>query len=212
MFDCSSAGQLLARGLPSKKYNAVGDDAFVTRGHILTPYVGHSLTPQEDAFNYYVSLQRQVVERTFGIWKRKWGIYWRTLCVSEQHVKLVIEVTARLHNFCIDRNVSPDIDDYIIHDAKYWASVKPNATRHHRIRQLSDAPDAILLETAERAQFLPEGFVNAPQERNKRKSICDAIAEMGLLRPPPKPLPGVRLLNRASANLPVALPVNNRWT
>ena len=211
MFDCSCAGQLLTRGLPSRKYNAIGDDAFVTRGHILTPYVGHSLTPQEDAFNYYLSLQRQVVERAFGLWKRKWGIYWRTLFVCEPHVKLIIEVTARLHNFCIDRNVSPDIDDYIVHNPKYWASVKPAALKHHRIRPLVDAPEAVLLATSERAQFLPSGFVNGPQERNRRKVICDAIASQGLLRPVAPPLPKARPLRRDSANLPVALPVNNRW-
>jgi hypothetical protein len=212
MFDCSSAGQLLARGLPSKKYNAVADDAFVTRGHILTPYVGHSLTPQEDAFNYYLSFQRQV-ERAFGMWKRKWGIYWRTLFVCERHVKLVIEVTARLHNFCIDRNVSPDIDNFIVHDAKYWASVRPNPIKHPRIRAVadSDAPAPVLLNTAERAQFLPQGFVNGQQERTKRKSICDAIASQGLLRPAPQSLPNARPLRCESANLPVALPVNNRW-
>ena len=214
MFDCSNAGKLLVRGLPSKKYNAVADDAFVTRGHILTPYVGHTLTPQEDAFNYYLSMQRQVVERAFGMWKRKWGIFWRTLFVSEKHVKLIIEVTARLHNFCIDRNVSPDIDDFIVHDAKYFASVKPNPLKHYRIRAVvdADASDPVLLETAERAQFMPSVFVNGSQERTKRKSICDAIAAQGLLRPPPAPLPGVRMLRRESANLPVALPVNNRWS
>jgi hypothetical protein len=211
MFDCSSAGQLLTRGLPSKKYNAVADDAFVTRGHILTPYVGHSLTPQEDAFNYYLSMQRQVVERAFGMWKRKFGIYWRTLCVAECHVKLVIEVTARLHNFCIDRNVSPNIDDYIVHDAKYWSAVKPDAIKHPRLRDIVAASEPVLLDTCERGQFLPIDFLHGTQERNKRKSVCDAIAEQGLLRPPPNTQPVARALRRETANLPVAVPVDNRW-
>jgi len=85
--------------------------------------------------------------------------------------------------------------------------------KHYRIRAVvdADAADPVLLETAERAQFFPNGFVNGPQERSKRKSICDAIASQGLLRPPPESLPGVRMLRRNSANLPVALPVNNRW-
>jgi hypothetical protein len=211
MFDCSDAGRLLMRGLPSKKYNAVADDAFVTRGHILTPYVGHSLTPHEDAFNYYLSLQRQVVERAFGMWKRKFGIFWRTLFVSERHVKLIIEVTARLHNFCIDKNVSPLIDDYIAHDAKYWAAVKPRPIKHPRLREDPAASEPVLLDTSERAQFLPVDFVCAPQERSKRKTLCDAIAAQGLLRPPHAvAAAAARTLRRESANLPVALPHNNR--
>ena len=211
MFDCSCAGQLLTRGLPSKKYNAVADDAIVTRGHILTPYVGHTLTPHEDAFNYYLSLQRQVVERAFGMWKRKFGIFWRTLFVSEKHVKLVIEVTARLHNFCIDKNVSPSIDDYIVHDARYWAAVRPEPIKHPRLKHVADASEPVLLATCERAQFLPVDFLTGPQERTKRKSICDAIAGQGLLRPPHSVLAAARNLRRESANLPVALPLNNRW-
>jgi hypothetical protein len=209
MFECSEAGRLLARGLVSKKYNAVADDAFVTRGHILTPYVGHSLTMQEDAFNYYLSMQRQVVERAFGIWKRKWGIFWRTLAVSEIHVKLVMEVTARLHNFCIDRNVSPEIDSYIVHDDKYWAAVKPDPIKHPRLRELLSASEAILLETAERAPFLPRDFVYGAQERNKRKVLCDSISAQGLLRPATS---ASRLsLRRGSANLPLEINSDNRW-
>lgn len=210
MYECSQAGRLLERGLVHKKYNAIGDDAFVTHGHIMTPYVGHTLSPQEDAFNYYLSLQRQVVERAFGLWKRKWGIFWRTLFVSEKHVKLVIEVTARLHNFCIDRNVSEDIQDYIVHDAKYWQSVKPAAVKHSRLRESVVSAEPVLLETCERAQFLPPGFINAPQERCKRKSACDYISSQGLLRPAAAVLP--KPLRRESANLPHRLPENNRWS
>ena len=91
--------------------------------------------------------------------------------------------------------------------------MRPNPIKHPRIRVVddSDAPDPVLLDTAERAQFLPQGFVNGPQERSKRKTICDAIASQGLLRPAPQSLPNARPLRRESANLPVALPVNNRW-
>lgn len=215
MFECSEAGRLLERGLVSKKYNAIADDAFVTRGHILTPYVGHSLTPQEDAFNYYLSMQRQVVERAFGIWKRKWGIFWRTLAVSENHVKMVMEVTCRLHNFCIDRNVSADIGDYLVHDSTFWKAVKPAPLKHHRLRHSEPHPstwEPVLLDTSERAHFLPSAFTIAPQERTKRKGYCDALASQGLLRPPPPTLPHSKPLPRMSANLPIAVPSGNTYS
>jgi hypothetical protein len=200
MYEYSDAGHLLEAGLVHKKYNAVADDAFTTHGHVITPYEGHSLSPQQDAFNYYLSLQRQVVERTFGIWKRKWGIFWKTLTVNEKHVKLVIEVTARLHNFCIDRNVSPSIDDYIVHDARYWRAVKRDPLKHPRISQEVRSSDPVLLDSSEAAGFLPSHFVGGAQERTKRKQICDAIAAQGLLRPARVPL--AMQLKRGRANLP----------
>ena len=208
MFECSHAGQLLLNGLADPKYNAVGDDAFVTRGHIITPYSGNSPTPQEDAFNYYLSLQRQVVERAFGIWKRKWGIFWRTLCVSEPHVKLIIAVTCHLHNFCIDRNVSPNIDDYIVHDDAFWQQVKPVHIRHPRVRQPVVPTEPVLLDDAERAAMLPSDFTQDAQQTAKRKSIKDAIAAQGLLRPAAVPV-AVQYA-RSSACLPMRAATRKR--
>ncbi len=134
------------------------------------------------------------------MWKRKWGIFWKTLAVSEKHVKLVIEVTARLHNFCIDRNVSPSIDDYIVHDARYWRAVKRDPLKHPRISQEVRSSDPVLLDSSEAAGFLPSQFVGGAQERTKRKQICDAIAAQGLLRPARVPL--AMQLKRGRANLP----------
>jgi hypothetical protein len=51
----------------------VADDAFKSRGHVLSPFAGHSLLPVQRNFNYYVSKLRSVVERAFAIWKGKWG-------------------------------------------------------------------------------------------------------------------------------------------
>jgi hypothetical protein len=204
MFEYSLAGQLLAAGLVDKKYNAVADDAFTCAGHVLTPYSGNSLSPQEDAFNYYLSLQRQVVERAFAIWKRKWGIYWRTLCVSEQHVKLVMEVTCRLHNFCIDREVSPDIEDYIAHDEQYWQTVKPVPINHPRLRPKTvDFIDPEYLDTETRAHFLPPEFMHGAQQTTKRRHIRNAIASQGLLRPITMPAVATA---RHSAHLPCPAP------
>ena len=183
MYHALQAGLMLAAGLVDAKYNAVGDDAFANRGHVITPYAGNSLTPQEDAFNYYVSLQRQVVERAFGIWKRKWGIFWSRLQVSERHVKKVIEVTCRLHNLCIDRNVSEDIAEYTTHDDVYWERVKPNPIQHHRISSEPQNSDPVMLDERTRAAMLPAEFSAMPAEYMKRKRLCDRVAQLGLTRP-----------------------------
>jgi hypothetical protein len=205
MFDYSLAGQLLNTGLVDKKYNAVADDAFTCAGHIITPYKGNSLSPQEDAFNYYLSLQRQVVERTFAIWKRKWGIFWRTLCVSEEHVRLVMEVTCRLHNFCIDREVSCNIDQYVAHDDEYWEAIRPVPIKHPRIKPTKVAPPPPeYLDTDTRAQFLPPEFVIGAQQTSKRRNIRNDLAAQGLLRPAGSP--ALPTTTRHSAGLPPRIP------
>jgi hypothetical protein len=185
MFECSSAGTLLANGLIDPKYNAVGDDAFTNRGHVITPYSGNTLTPQEDSFNYYVSLQRQVVERAFAIWKRKWGIYWRRLQVSQRNIKRVIEVTCRLHNLCIDRNVSHDLDDFLVHDDLYWEKVRPAPLNHPRVSMCVDNPNPVMLDVRTRAAMLPVEFSGIGAETMRRKHLCDLVAAQGLTRPVP---------------------------
>ena len=181
MFECSNVGHILAAGLCDPKYNAVGDDAFTNRGHVVTPYKGNSLTPQEDSFNYYVSMQRQVVERSFAIWKRKWGIFWRRLCVSERNVKRIILVTCHLHNLCIDRDVSMDINDYVDHNDSYWCKVIPKPISNPRVPQ--DNYEPVMLDNNTRAAMLPPDFSIMQAEYMKRKGLCDLVAAKGLLRP-----------------------------
>jgi DDE superfamily endonuclease len=43
------------------------DDAYGNGGRILTPYSGRSLTPAQDAFNYYLSSCRIFVEQVSGV-------------------------------------------------------------------------------------------------------------------------------------------------
>ena len=83
LFSCSKLGHLVAEGGLDKRWLIVGDDAFVCRGNIITPYTKHSLSPAQRNYNYFLSMLRQVVERAFGLWKWKWVIFWRPLCVSE---------------------------------------------------------------------------------------------------------------------------------
>ena len=99
----------------------------------MSPFAGHTLTPPQRNFNYHVSLLRCIVERAFALWKGKWGIFWRPLRVAQTNIKHVVEVTARLHNFCIDRNCSTNPDDYAVYDDIFWtrtSSKKKNPTRY----------------------------------------------------------------------------------
>jgi hypothetical protein len=98
-------GQQIANGALSDKWLIVGDDAFVCKGNVITPYVRKALSQAQRNYNYFLSLNRQVVERSFALWKWKWGLFWRPLLINDQNIKVVIETTCRLHNLCIDVKV-----------------------------------------------------------------------------------------------------------
>jgi len=124
LFNCSRVGHVLslskAEGGIDPKWVVAGDDAFKTLPHVMTPFQKKALTHQQRNFNYCLSKQRCVVETAFGLWKGKWGIFWRPLLVQQRNIKKLVEVTARLHNLCINRHVSEDLNDFIVADDFFW--------------------------------------------------------------------------------------------
>ncbi len=107
VFACSKVGHLLSlskeEGGIDPKWIVVGDDAFKTLPHVMTPYQKQHASNQQKNFNYCLSKLRSTVECAFGLWKGKWGIFWRPLLVSQHRIPQLVEVTARLHNLCINR-------------------------------------------------------------------------------------------------------------
>jgi hypothetical protein len=80
-------------------YFGVGDDAFVNSDTLLTPWSGRGLTIFQDSFNYHLSSMRQTIERAFGMFIRRWGIFNRPLTVALHKWGFIADVCARLHNF-----------------------------------------------------------------------------------------------------------------
>jgi DDE superfamily endonuclease len=92
----------IKNGLLPDKYHVVLDEAYPCTEQEMSPWKGRNLSQEKDAFNYYMSLNRQVIERAFGILIQRWGIFWRPLKVSMEHRGIVIRVACKLHNICID--------------------------------------------------------------------------------------------------------------
>ena len=113
-------GHAIDQGVLGDKWLIVGDDAFVCRNNVITPYVRKELSRAQRNYNYFLSVNRQAVERTFALWKWKWGLFWRPLLINDANIKRVIETTCRLHNLCIDVNRGGSLDDYIHHDDIFW--------------------------------------------------------------------------------------------
>lgn len=64
-FKFSGFAKLLAK-LP-EGYFVVGDPAYPASDRVLVPFPGTTLTPSQDAFNYYESQCRMAIEQAFGI-------------------------------------------------------------------------------------------------------------------------------------------------
>jgi hypothetical protein len=84
-----------------QKYHAVLDEAYPCTGQQMSPWKGQNLLVEKDAFYYYLSLNRQVIEWAFGILVQRWGIFWRPLRLSMHHHGVAICVACQLHNLCI---------------------------------------------------------------------------------------------------------------
>lgn len=61
--------------------------------------------PDKDYFNFFHSQIRITIERCFGIFITRWGIFWKPLKFSLHRVFAIIHCCVRLHNFCTSRNL-----------------------------------------------------------------------------------------------------------
>jgi hypothetical protein len=96
----------VSAGLIPEGYFIACDEAVTADEVVLTPYGGRGLGPWRDSFNYHLSAMRQCIERAFGIYIRRWGIFWRPLIFHHSRWSLVCSVCAKLHNLCIDFEVT----------------------------------------------------------------------------------------------------------
>ncbi len=89
--------------------HVVMDSAFACTEQELVPWARgkNGLSKEKDAFNYYLSAQRQCVERVFGILQARWGILWRPLRCDFDKVKFLVIALCRLHNYIIqDKDIA----------------------------------------------------------------------------------------------------------
>ena len=46
------------------------------------------------------------IERAFGVWKERWGMFHRPSCLSLINLMHVVKCTMILHNMCIDNKIA----------------------------------------------------------------------------------------------------------
>jgi hypothetical protein len=85
----------------SSKYHVVLDEAYPCTEQEMSPWKGRNFPVYKDAFNNYLSLNRQVIERAFGLLVQRRGIFWRPTKLSMEHHGVTVRVACQLHNICI---------------------------------------------------------------------------------------------------------------
>ena len=80
----------------------LGDSAYSLESFLLTPYLQPLPKSPEDGFNFYHSSARITVECAFGEIDLRWGIFWKRLMCSLDHISLIIEGAMCLHNYLVD--------------------------------------------------------------------------------------------------------------
>ncbi len=174
--------------LPSPYYY-LGDCAYPLAPHCITPFIGSTISAEQDSFNFYHSQLRITVERCFGIFVNVFGIFHAPLTFSISVCVEVVEACVRLHNYRIDSGCqhvarkdssgaryrlemnerSSDVFD-VLDDERYVTD------RPH----VHDAAYEHYVRHAEQCGMLP---ADAAQGARKRDVLSTALAHVGALRP-----------------------------
>lgn len=93
--------------LEEKGFYLIGDSAYNLTPFLLVPYsteeVQADCSNMCDAFNFYLSSSRILIECAFGELVMRWGILWRTLQHDLFKCQHIIQVCMLLHNFIKDK-------------------------------------------------------------------------------------------------------------
>lgn len=96
-------------------YHWNSDNAYTLTETNMVPFPGvnlHVTHPEQEAFNFWHSQLRITIERTFGIFIRRWGIFWHALDFDVEFCIQIIHACVRLHNFCMNAGLDILPDKY----------------------------------------------------------------------------------------------------
>jgi len=160
-WEASAMKRLLEAGRLPGRFFLIGDEAFSCTNQLLVPWPGRGIGVWKDSFNYHLSAMRQCIERAFALLVQRWGVLWRPLRSQFSRWTLVLTVCAKLHNYCLDRNIP--------------------LSRHRFEEDIEDADEpAVLLnqdDPEEQQQLVGGGAAN------KRTAFTRGLQDLGVRRP-----------------------------
>jgi hypothetical protein len=175
-FKLSRLHQWLRSGRLTRGFWIAGDEAYECDEHLLTNFPKGGQDVWEDAFNAYLTQCRLVIECAFGIFVRRWGIFWRPLAHSPAICVRIVMACVALHNAIIDFRVAcnPEANPEEARDVVYCQS---DALCDYRETAVRDAYIAVPtapydgyrrdLEVSEMRAALKEHLARHSLERNR---------------------------------------------
>ncbi len=146
---CSWLHDYIIKGNLPAEFHVVLDEAFRCTTQELSahskPRAPARLTESQDAFNYHLSLQRQVVERCFGLLVWRWGVFWRPLNVSFGSIKDLVACCCRLVHLFRFFRWSHEI--YMRHRLHNWCQEDTEFKRILAAQRPDQAFDAALFDS-----------------------------------------------------------------
>ncbi|KAJ8911942.1 hypothetical protein NQ315_016286 [Exocentrus adspersus] len=85
------------------RFLLIGDSGYAVQPYLLTPLQTTNTEP-ERLYNEALVRSRNVVERQYGVWKRRFPILSRGIQVDVNTAMTIIIVTAVLHNIAVEMN------------------------------------------------------------------------------------------------------------
>ena len=101
-WSASKLGARFQQGDFPRPFFLAGDNAFTCSNSMVTPM-------NDSDFDFYQSSNRMAIECAFGIFVRRWGVFWRPLEIKFKHRAALIGAAMRLHNFCINQRISLEL-------------------------------------------------------------------------------------------------------
>jgi len=134
--------------LYSGKYYHV-DAGYPNRPGYLAPYKGQRYhvpdwrkgpapSGEQELFNYFHSSIRNVVERSFGVWKMKWRILLKMPSYPIKKQKMIVAATMCLHNFIRENSVDDKLFSKCDRNPDYVPTIPSRYNKYVPIRNIGD--------------------------------------------------------------------------
>jgi hypothetical protein len=163
-------------------YYILGDPAYPLLPWLITPFSDFVGNREKDAFNFFHSQSRIVIERAFGLLVAKWGILWRPLRFNMLHCNRIVHACVRLHNFLIDQGVAGQ-QHALLYSEPYVNRSAPSAADGDPHGEAIDDVRYRTAATAEQDQE-PEERATSMAPSSIRSALFTQSVYKSLARPP----------------------------
>ena len=99
---------------------------------------GPAPSGEQELFNYFHSSIRNVVERSFGVWKMKWRILLKMPSYPIKKQKMIVAATMCLHNFIRENSVDDKLFSKCDRNPDYVPTIPSRYNKYVPIRNIGD--------------------------------------------------------------------------